>query len=93
MADKFGVCAMCGRWDYLDTHHIFEGSLRKKSEKYKDYCTIRICRTCHNKIHSRPADYLWLKQKTQYIAMYYLGWTIEDWHREFGKSYIQEENK
>ena len=81
-------CELCRRYDNLDTHHIFEGSLRKKSERYKEYCTIRVCRTCHNKIHARPREYIYLKQKAQQSLMDGLGWTIEDWHREFGKNYL-----
>ena len=82
------VCRICGLETNCDRHHVFGGSLRKKSEKYKDYCVITVCRACHNDIHAHPARYLELKRKTQQRAMHGLGWTIEDWHREFGKSYI-----
>lgn len=83
------VCYICKRETDCHVHHIFAGSLRKKSEKYKQYCTIRVCPNCHlNKIHKYPADYIYLKKEAQQSLMDGLGWTIEDWHREFGKSYI-----
>lgn len=84
-----GQCDLCGRWGYLDTHHIFEGqALRRKSEKYG--LKVRICRACHEDIHRHPLDYIWLKRESQLEAMQRLHWTIEDWHREFGKSYLEE---
>ena len=84
-----GRCDLCGKWDYLDRHHIFEGQgLRRQSEKYG--CVIRVCRACHNKIHHHPLDYIWLKRESQLEAMQRLNWTIDDWHRYFGKSYLEE---
>lgn len=82
------VCRICGLETDCDRHHILGGSLRKKSEKYKQYCVIRVCRTCHNKIHAHPAEYIYLKREAQQRLMDGLEWTIEDWHREFGKSYL-----
>ena len=81
-------CELCGKWDYLDRHHIFEGSLRKKSEKYN--CVIRICRACHDDIHHHPLDYLWLKKESQKELMERMHWYMDDWHREFGKNYLEE---
>ena len=82
-------CEICGRWDYLQKHHIFEGvSLRRKSEKYK--ATIRICYKCHEDIHKHPRKYLSLKENAQREIMQRHGWAMEDWHREFGKNYLEE---
>ena len=30
----YGRCWLCGRWGWLEEHHIFGGANRKKSEKY-----------------------------------------------------------
>lgn len=81
-------CELCEKWDYLDRHHIFEGSLRKKSEKYN--CVINICRECHDKIHRHPLDYLQIKRESQKELMEQMHWTMDDWHREFGKNYLEE---
>lgn len=83
-------CELCGRWDYLQKHHVFEGvSLRRKSEQYSEYCTIRICYRCHDDIHRHPLKYIGLKQKAQAALMEGLGWTMEEWHIEFGKNYLE----
>ena len=82
-------CSLCGRWDYLQLHHVFEGqSLRRISDKYG--ATMHICPACHRNIHAHPLDYLWLKKESQLEVMERLHWTIEDWHRHFGKSYLEE---
>lgn len=84
-------CDLCGRWGYLQTHHIFEGiSLRRKSEQYKQYCTIRVCYQCHEDIHRHPLKYLYLKENAQRELMEGLGWTMTEWRLEFGKSYLEE---
>lgn len=83
-------CELCGRWEYLQTHHIFEGYfLRRQSEKYR--LTKRICRFCHEDIHKHPLKYIDLKADTQRDLMQKLGWTMDDWHREFGKNYLEDE--
>ena len=84
-----GRCDLCGKWDYLDRHHIFEGQgLRRQSEKYG--CVTNVCRRCHNDIHHHPLDNIWLKRESQLEAMQRLNWTIDDWHRHFGKSYLED---
>lgn len=83
------ACQICGKWEYLDKHHIFEGQgLRRQSEKYG--CTILCCRRCHNDIHKHPRDYIYLKRESQLATMERLGWTIDDWHKHFGKSYLED---
>lgn len=84
------TCYLCKLETQCDRHHVLGGPLRKKSEKYKQYCVIRVCRKCHNKIHAHPADYIYLKREAQQRTMDGLGWTIEDWHKHFGKSYLEE---
>lgn len=38
-------CFICGSTLNLEWHHIFEGSLRKSSEKYG--LKVRLCARCH----------------------------------------------
>lgn len=47
--DYLEQCYICKQYNYCETHHIFNGSNRKKSEEYG--ATIKICRICHIKIH------------------------------------------
>lgn len=42
----YGRCWLCGRWGWLEEHHIFGGANRKKSEKYG--LKVGLCGdTCH----------------------------------------------
>ena len=83
-------CAICGREvEYIHIHHCFEGiSLRRISDKYG--AVIAVCPACHRDIHDHPRKYLWLKEKTQREVMRAQNWTIDDWHKHFGKSYLEE---
>ncbi len=84
-----GQCELCGMWGDLDVHHIFGAALRKKSTKYG--LTVRICRSCHDDLHHHhPKKYIRLKRDAQKELMERMHWTIDDWHREFGKSYLEE---
>lgn len=88
-------CWKCGRngaADPLDRHHIFEGTAyRKKSEKYG-----LVVYLCHNRCHIFGGDAVHqnaeamreLHQYGQRLAMERFGWTVEDFRREFGKSYL-----
>ena len=48
-------CALCGQHAPSDAHHILEG--RIKGRKCSDYCTIPLCKDCHqgerNGIHGQ----------------------------------------
>lgn len=39
-------CYFCGSNNWLEEHHIFGASNRKKSEKYG--LTVYLCHNCHN---------------------------------------------
>ena len=90
-------CFLCGRngmGDPLERHHVFGGSLRDKSEKYG--LVVLLCGSrCHRNgkkaAHKNRDTQLQLKRWAQKKAMKENGWSMEDWHREFGKSYISEE--
>ena len=90
-------CFLCGRngvRDPLEEHHIFPGSLRDKSEQYGLVvllCGSRCHRNGKKSAHKCRDTQLMLKEWAQRKAMEENGWSMEDWHREFGKSYIDEE--
>lgn len=90
-------CFLCGRngtGDALELHHVFPGPLREKSEKYGlvvYLCGERCHRDGRKSAHRCRDTQLTLKQWAQRKAMEENGWTMADWHREFGKSYIGEE--
>ena len=82
-------CQICGRWDNLETHHLLNGQgIRRKADKY--HLTIRICRYCHNNIHTRPARFIYLKKLAQKKVMQEQGWDKERFIKEFGKNYLED---
>lgn len=91
------ICFLCGRngaGDPLEVHHIFPGPLRDKSERYG--LTVLLCgNRCHRlgkrSAHQCRETALMLKQYAQKKAMEENNWSLADWHREFGKSYLEEE--
>ena len=89
--DKKDRCFLCGRNDWIETHHIFNGTAnRKKSEKYG--LTVHLCHWCHNEpprgVHFNSDRDLRLKRIAQKEAMEYYGWNIDDFIKIFGKNYL-----
>lgn len=89
-------CWLCGRngtADPLDKHHIFGGAYRKKSEKH-GLCVDLCHHDCHlfgaEAAHRNSETMRRLHEYGQWKAMRENGWTVEDFRREFGKSYIDE---
>lgn len=90
-------CFLCGRnglYDPLDRHHIFGGPNRKKSEKYK--LVVYLCHSeCHifgeSAVHQNANTMQVIREYGQRKAMRENGWSVEDFIREFGKSYIDLE--
>lgn len=87
-------CWLCGRngsFDSLDRHHIFGAANRKKSEKYG--LVVYLCHhDCHifgkNAVHNNKHTMQELHEYGQRKAMQEQGWTIEQFRKEFGKSYL-----
>ena len=79
------ICELCGA-RASETHHIFNGALRKKSEEYG--ATIRLCRECHDAIHKNDKFREKLKAQYQQKIMDEQGWSIEDFRKVFYKSYL-----
>lgn len=50
MAKEREECYICGKYDYLQCHHVFEGANRQASERFG--LTVNICPTCHRSVHS-----------------------------------------
>lgn len=90
-------CILCGRngaEDPLDVHHIFGGPYRKKSDKYG--LTVYLCHSeCHiygqRAAHRSAETRQMLRRYGQRKAMQEQGWTTEEFIRQFGKNYLEEE--
>lgn len=83
-------CFICGAPRGLEWHHVFGGAMRDKSEKYG--LKVRLCHYCHNEppngVHQNKDHRLKLQAYVQGKAMEYYGWTVEDFRKEFYKSYV-----
>ena len=85
------LCGMNASLEALDCHHVYGGSNRKKSEKYGLKVYIH-----HNKCHIFGPDSVHknakvnnaVKSVVQKRAMEYYGWSVDDFIRIFGKSYL-----
>lgn len=80
------LCYVCEHSPATETHHIFNASMRKKSEEYG--ATIRVCRECHDYIHNHPKYMLILKKTFQFKIMSEYNLTEEDFRAIFHKSYL-----
>lgn len=78
-------CEVCGRFDYLEEHHLIPGiANRKQSDKYG--LTKKVCRSCHNKIH-KDKD-LMTRSKQEGQKKFELTHSREEFIRIFGRSYL-----
>lgn len=90
-------CFLCGRngaEDPLECHHIFGGAYRKKSEKYG--LVVDLCHNrCHiffpGSVHQSAKTMRQMKRYGQLKAMHEQDWTEDEFRREFGKSYLEED--
>ena len=85
-------CMLCGKRNCkMDRHEPFNGPLREKSKRLGMW--VLICHECHqgtDGAHSSGSKARKLKAITQYSAMKHYGWSMQDWHRMFGKSFLDE---
>ena len=83
-------CFICGAPRGLEWHHVFGGAMRDKSEKYG--LKVRLCHYCHNEppngVHQNQEIRLKLQAIAQKKAMEHYGWSVEDFRKEFYKSYV-----
>lgn len=81
-------CYMCGSVRWLELHHIFGGSNRKKSTKYG--LVVYLCHSCHNEpplgVHFNKKRMNWLREKGQLAFMQH--YPNKDFLKEFGKNYL-----
>ena len=87
----YGKCWKCGKWGWLEEHHIFGGPFRKKSEKYG--LKVGLCGdTCHRlgeeSAHQCAATALQLHQYGQRKYMEEQGATVDEFRAQFGKNYL-----
>ena len=85
-------CYFCGSFDWLESHHIFSGPYRKKSEKYG--YKVTLCHNHHNEppdgVHFNKENRNTLKRICQKHFEQNHG-TREDFIATFGKSYAEDE--
>lgn len=84
-------CYLCGRSNCkLDRHEVFGNAHRSKSKRYGLW--LMLCHdSCHLGAlgaHMNADTALRLKQGAQRKAMQHYGWTVDDFRKEFGKSYV-----
>lgn len=88
-----GTCFLCGNYETVERHHIFQGALRKKADRYK--LTVMLCPWCHqydpDSVHRSAETRLVLHKYGQRKAMREQGWSVEDFIREFGRNYLDED--
>lgn len=85
-----GHCELCGKYGYLELHHIFGGANRSLSEKYG--LVVNLCHECHNEppdgVHFNAENMLALRKWAQKQAMENYGWDEAEFIRIFGRSYL-----
>lgn len=85
MIDSNKVCYLCGD-RATDTHHIFNGAMRNKSEQYG--AVIKVCRECHDLIHKDYTLRESLKSEFQHRIMVDKNMNISQWIDTFHKNYL-----
>lgn len=79
-------CYICGSWDATDTHHCLSGTAsRKKADE--DGLTVKLCRTCHRRLHDEGIFEKRLKQVAQWCWEQEYG-SREDFIKRYGKSWL-----
>ena len=83
-----GKCVLCGKVGFVHLHHIFEGSLRKRSERYGMTCLL--CPVCDvygdHSVHMDENTNRKLKRAAQ--RKFERKHTREDFIKLFGRSYL-----
>lgn len=87
----YGKCLLCGRYGFIERHHLFGGANRKKSTKYG--LIVDLCHDCHNEppngAHHNKGTMQYLHEYGQKKAMQENGWTVQDFIHEFGRNYLE----
>lgn len=88
---KHTNCFLCGKWGYLEEHHIFGKSNRKKSEKYGlvvYLCGIECHREGKQSVHKSGETAQKLHEYGQKKFMAEQNASIDDFRKVFGKNYL-----
>lgn len=87
------ICGANGSGDPLNRHEVFGGAFRQKSKRLG----LWVC-LCHERchqgvtgVHNNAQLAHDLKELAQHKAMEHFGWSKEDFIREFGKNYLEDE--
>ena len=92
VTDNLIECIVCKSQYQIEYHHCFFGSAKRRlSDKYK--IIVPLCYLHHrgtNGIHGKNGKVLdtKIKQMAQKKAMEYYDWTIDDFRKVFGKSWL-----
>lgn len=70
----------------LQRHEVIHGMNRQKAKAYGLW--INVCPECHAGIHHDGKTDRRLKEWAQRHAMLVYGWTVADFRKRFGKSYV-----
>lgn len=82
-----GRCYFCGRTGSLQRHEVFGSAYRDRSKEYGLW--VNLCPECHHELHFQNADKkLQLRKRGQREAMFWYGWSTEEFRELFGKNYI-----
>lgn len=85
------LCGMNSNLEPLDMHHVFNKADKKKSEKYGLVVYLHHSK-CHifgkDSVHQNNEVNKRVKAIAQKRAMQHYGWTVEEFRKIFGKSYI-----
>ena len=86
-----GKCYVCGRYGYVERHHILGGRNRKKCDRYP-LLIVPLCTEHHrgtNGVHGKNGHELdcMLKREAQIIFERNYG-TREEFIRLFGRNYL-----
>ncbi len=81
-------CCLCGKWGELQRHEVYHGvAYRTKAKNLGLW--VNLCKDCHDRLHHKDASLdLRLKKEIQEKVMEVRGWSVEEFRKEFGKSYI-----
>lgn len=84
------VCFITGTTRDLDLHHCIHGPNRKKADK--DGLTVYLNHDVHMCLHAHQKPFgdldAKLKKRAQKAYMEHYGATVEDFIREYGRSYL-----
>ena len=90
ITNEYERCLICGSYRWIEWHHVFGASNRKKSTHYG--LVVPLCRWHHNEppngVHFNAELRQRLQAMAQRKAMKHYGWTVDQFRAVFGKNYI-----